>query len=280
MLADAISAEAFKLSRNRLTSFFAYLFLPVAAIGVGIVSELLMNNIRPNDGIALPQAPFDAGQALVGAIQQSSNPLALLFCLIGAAVLFAGEYRWETWRLMMPRNTRTNQMLGKIVVYVAACGLSLLLASLATLLMAWLGALIDGKTIISLNADSARTAAGYFGVGWAHLAQAGAVAALAAVLTRSIMAALMVPLGVGIAQGILQAISGFIPPENLEWWRPFAMPAMAADLLRNALSGGVLPGLETSPMLVWASLGSFAVWIVAGFVGALLLFFWQDLSKE
>ena len=284
MLADAISAETFKLTKNWRTSFFAFLFLPLAGLLVGLLSELWLEDaFNPNEGgPSLPDLlPFDFAQAVIGSIQQAANPLTILFCLIGAAVIFAGEYRWETWRLMIPRNTRVNHLFGKVLVYAAACGLSLFLGALLGLMSGLTGALADGQRITgAFDGETALQALSVFGVGWLHLLQAGAVAAIAGVLTRSILAALMVPLGLGLAQSILQALTSGTPPVDMEWWRPFLMPSLAADVLKTASQPALLPQMAMPEGLVWASIAAFLTWIIVGYGGALTLFLKQDLSKE
>ena len=37
----------------------------------------------------------------------------VMFVLIGAATIYAGDYRWETWRLISARNSRVNLLLAK-----------------------------------------------------------------------------------------------------------------------------------------------------------------------
>lgn len=285
MLSDAVAAETFKLTRNWRTSFFAFLFLPLAGFLLALLGELWLEEVfQPNEGGPSLEdlIPFDFAQAVIGAIGQASNPLTILFCLIGAAVIFAGEYRWETWRLMIPRDTRASHLMGKTLVYAAACGLSLFLAALLAVAAGLFGALVDGQRIVgAFDGEKAMQALSTFGVGWLHLLQAGAVAAVSGVLTRSILAALMVPLGVGLAQAILHGLTNAsMAPADIEWWRPLLMPSLAADILRAAAQPPALPQLALPPDLVWAALLAFLAWLIVGFGGALALFLRQDLSKE
>lgn len=284
MLVDAIAAETFKVTKNWRTSFFAFVFLPVVGLIIALASELWLEDaFNPNrGGPSLPDLiPFNLAQAIQGSLAPPTFPLTILFCLIGAAVIFAGEYRWETWRLMAPRNTRLNSLMGKILVYAGAAAASLLLGAALTVIAGLIGALADGQRIVGgFENDTLTQMAGAFGLSWAHLLQAGAVAALTAVVTRSILAALMVPLGLGIAQSILQALTSNMPPAEMEWWRPFLMPSLGVDILRAASQPVPLPGMELPAALVWASAVALATWILVGFGGAVALFLRQDLSKE
>ena len=51
-------------------------------------------------------------------------------------------------------------------------------------------------------------------------------------------------------------------------------------MLKTAAVPPPMAGMELPSALVWGSVASFAVWIGLGFIGALLLFSRQDLSKE
>lgn len=284
MLADAVSSEAFKVRRNARTSFFAWLFLPILSLVVGLANEFwIEEQMRNPRGAVIPEpGSLDFGQVLAAAFQPSAMSLLIMFCLIGAAVIFAGEYRWETWRLMTPRNTRLNQLGGKILVYALASAASFVLLALSSVIAAVVGALADGQAIRwGLDGEALASALGRFGIGWLLLLQAGAVAAVTAVTARSIVAALLVPLGLGIAQSVVRAITGVVMPGQIEWWQPFALPELSADLLRAALDGTPpLPGLEISAGLAWTAGLALAAWLILGYGGALLLFRRQDLSKE
>ena len=75
MFADAVSSEAFKLRRNVRTSFFAWLFLPLLSLVIGLANELWIEEAMrtPRGGPILDFGPFDVGQALVSATQPSAS---------------------------------------------------------------------------------------------------------------------------------------------------------------------------------------------------------------
>src|SRR4029453_7346398 len=94
------------------------------------------------------------GEALVTAAGNFANPLVLLFVLIGAATLYAGDYRWETWRLISARNTRTNLLLGKLatVAWLALAAMALMLvASVAENLIR--AAVFDRRLTFSMTGE-------------------------------------------------------------------------------------------------------------------------------
>lgn len=126
MLVDAIRAEGFRLSKNRTALFWSVLFAPILTLALGALTSFVLKSNETKlmaDTEASPElremlvsTPLDLGQALVTSAGNLANPLVLAFVVIGAATLYAGDYRWETWRLISARNTRTNLLLGKLAV--------------------------------------------------------------------------------------------------------------------------------------------------------------------
>ena len=123
MLADALSSESYKFVRNRPVLFWGFLFAPLVGLVIGLGSELYFKRQLHDAGFVL--ATDVAREALNGLVQAAS-PLTQLMCLIGAASLFAGEYRWETWRLITPRNSRPGLLTAKALVYAAASAVTVL----------------------------------------------------------------------------------------------------------------------------------------------------------
>ncbi|HEY0052170.1 MAG TPA: ABC transporter permease, partial [Caulobacteraceae bacterium] len=175
MLADVIRAETAKLLRNRATAFWAFGFVSVLSLILNLVAYFYTRGELP-PGV---ERPVDLAQMTLSGVSQAAGPLTLLFCLMGAATIFAGEYRWETWRLMTPRATRTQLWLGKVVVFAAAVAVSILLLGLASL--------ITGVVQLAMG-DAAAPARGELGeylwrlsssslMSWIRILQFGALAA-------------------------------------------------------------------------------------------------------
>ncbi|MDP2117259.1 MAG: hypothetical protein Q8J71_07685, partial [Brevundimonas sp.] len=110
MLVDAIRAEGFRLSKNRTALFWSLAFVPIISVAIGALTNFVLKGsetkilgdekMPPELKAALGRGTLDMGEALVTAAGNLANPLVLLFVLIGAATLYAGDYRWETWRLI------------------------------------------------------------------------------------------------------------------------------------------------------------------------------------
>ena len=290
MLADAIRAEGYRLAKNRTALFWSLLFVPVMAVIVGALSNLFLkaNEAKltaavhgpPGLKLMLSGGPLDLGGVLVEAAGNLANPAVLLFVLIGAATIYAGDYRWETWRLISARNSRANLLLGKLVT---VAGLSL--AAMAFFLAAGvvenliraaifhraLGFSMDGKAIGQFFA--------YAGLSWLRVIQFTMMGMLAAVATRSLLAALFVPLVFGVAQFFSPQMlmpAGVLPDA---WLSLLVNPGSAADAVKTMIEGG--PAAAALPaglaLKAWVSLG---LWTLVPLVGSVAWFRRQDLSKE
>ncbi|MFT4914062.1 MAG: ABC-2 type transport system permease protein [Brevundimonas sp.] len=290
MLVDAIRAEGFRLTKNRTAVFWSALFVPILSVVIsGLTSFVvkggetrLLGDSRTPAEVAemLARGTLDMGEALITAAGSLANPLMLLFVLIGAATIYAGDYRWETWRLISARNSRSNLILAKLGVVAA-----LALAAMAVMLG---GEVIEGlltavifERTLSFPVTGERI--GQFfaltGLSWLRIAQFTMLSLLAAVFTRSLLAALFIPLVVGVAQfASLQLLApmGVMPDA---WLAILFNPGAATDALGAVIGGG--PAAAALPagltLKAWVSLG---LWTVVPLAGALAWFQRQDLSKE
>ena len=178
MLADAIAAENLRLTRNRATFFWGFLFIPLLALMSEIVGRLFMHGELPAELRALP---VDMADQLVKSFGEAGGPMTVLLSLIGAAVLFAGDYRWETWRLVTPRASRASLFLAKTATFAAWALVTILLIGILDALVAWIGGLIDGSRL-TFELQMGEFLRRLFAVtlmSWVQLLFAGSLAALA-----------------------------------------------------------------------------------------------------
>jgi ABC-2 type transport system permease protein len=237
-------------------------------------------NMPPELREALTRGTLDMGQALVAAAGNLANPLVLLFVLIGAATLYAGDYRWETWRLISARNSRAHLLLAKLAVVallaLSAMGLMLVASGIENLIKA---AVFERSLTFSLTGEMAAQFLGFAGLSWLRILQFTMMGMLAAVVTRSLLAALFVPLVFGIAQ--------FFSPNPLmqmgvmpdAWLAILLNPGAATDAIQAAIAGGARAAALSDGLLLkaWVSVG---LWTLVPLAGALAWFRKQDLSKE
>lgn len=285
MLADAVRSETWRLLHNRTAVFWSVFFVPIMSLVIAGVTYAVMKANEAKileSNLSLPDmaGTLDIGRSLAEGAGDLANPAVLLFMLIGAATLYAGDYRWETWRLISARNSRPNLIFGKVLTFAGMALVALAALLLANLLSDLLKALIFARPLgFSFDADTARRLAGFTALSWLRVVQFTMVALLAAVMSRSLLAALFVPLVLGVAQAFavqLVAPMGFTPDS---WLSQMLNPGLGFDALKAGLEGGTAAALAGSDAL-WKGVVSLTFWTVAPLAGAVAWFSRQDLSKE
>lgn len=290
MLGDAIRAEGYRLSKNRTALFWSLAFVPIVAVAIGVLtnlvlksggSKLLVNGEAPPElGKLMLSSPLDLGHTMVAAAGSLANPVILLFVLIGAATIYAGDYRWESWRLISARNSRTNLLLGKLAV-VAGMSLVAMLLMLAAGLTENLikAAVFERPLLFSITGPMLGQFFGQLALSWLRIVQFTMMGMLAAVVTRSLLAALFVPLVVGVAQffspNLLMPMG--LAPDS--WLAVLINPGSAVDTVSALIAGGVRAAAVADglPLKAWLSM---ALWTFAPLALSIVWFKRQDLSKE
>ncbi|NJC42723.1 ABC-2 type transport system permease protein [Brevundimonas alba] len=291
MLVDAIRAEGFRLSKNRTALFWSVVFVPIITLVIGTITQFVM---KANEAklLADSDAPpglkmmmqrggeLDLAQGLVEAAGNLAGPMVLLFVLIGAATLYAGDYRWETWRLISARNSRSNLLLGKLAVVAQLALAAMLFMLVAAVIENFIRASIFDRTIVfGATGEAFGQFAGLFALSWLRILQFTMMGMLAAAVTRSLLAALFVPLVLGVAQFFTPQMLGPMGFTPDAWLSILVNPGAAMDVIKAAVSGGeAAAGLADGEVLkAWVSLG---LWTLLPLAGALAWFKRQDLSKE
>jgi ABC-2 type transport system permease protein len=274
MLADAISAERFRLMRDRSALFWGFLFVPLASLGMSLAGDLFMHAVFKR---ALPNAAIDIGGKAMSAVAGAGSPWVVLFLLIGAAAILGGDYRWETWRLITPRNRRSNILLAKLLVFGEATAWSLLLMAAASALGGLVGAMIHRSALASPAAGSAYLSqfAGVFVIVWLQLMVLGALVACVAVAARSTMGAVVAGLVATVVQSIAAGLQGFNPAPTL---KSLAIPTYAADQLKAYVTAPA--GFRPDAQPAGVGLALILAWLVVLTGAAVLLFQRQDLTRE
>lgn len=289
MLADAFHAENYRFWKNRTTVLWSVVFVPVMAVVAGAVSNLVLQantaklttdpQLPPQVAQMVSSQAVNLGDAIQTVAVQAANPILMLFVLIGAATIYAGDYRWETWRLISPRNTRPNLLLGKLAVVTVVSLIALLVMMVSGLVVELIKArLFDRALSFSMGGDDVSRLGLLSLLSWWRIIQFTLLGLLAATVTRSLLAALFVPLVAGIVGGIApQMLAGLgIMPDS--WLSVGINPSGAIETIQGALNprpGETLP--EGLLLKVWVSA---AAWTVLPLAGALVWFRRQDLSKE
>jgi len=286
MLADATRSETWRLLQNRTAVFWSIVFVPVISLVLAIGGFLFLQSKMDGAIQTLPPElklnarAVDLGQSLVDAAGALAHPAVLAFLLIGAATVFAGDYRWETWRLITARNSRPNLIMGK-----AGAVKLLTLAGLALLLVASMGAdvakgLIFGRSFaFGFGGDEARSFGLLALLSYVRAVQFLLLSLLAATVTRSLLAALFVPLVIGVGQFFLAKMSPLFGWQLGDWATMLLFPGEGYELLKVLVQGGMEAALVPAGA-AWRALTGLALWSFAPFFLALWWFQRQDLSKE
>src|SRR5579859_1167265 len=111
---ELFRAEWRKITGNRLATGLLILVFPVGAAAVltfTIVLALLSSDFRASVA-ANPPAWTDQ---FMFALNVVNSEIGRLLVLAFAAVLFAGEYQWGTWKNIVPRRSRVSLILVKFL---------------------------------------------------------------------------------------------------------------------------------------------------------------------
>jgi len=290
---DAWRAEAFRLFRNRMLLFWSVLFVPIFGLILSTGGNLFMSANRdrlsqgagdrplpPEVAAALSEAPIKLGEALVKMAAEAGNPAVLLFVLIGAATLYAGDYRWETWRLISARNARANLLLGKVGVLKTLALLAMAAFLIAGVIETGLKAAIYDRGIewVVSGAEAGRFLA-FALLSLIGILQFTAVGLLTAVASRSLLATLFVPLVVAVGQFFALQVLRPLGVGPDDWAHLLVNPGAGFSALQALITGGTAAQMLEDG-LVLKGVVSIALWTLGPIAAALALFQRQDLSKE
>ncbi|HEY0102742.1 MAG TPA: hypothetical protein VGB60_04675 [Brevundimonas sp.] len=287
MLFDALKAETYRILRNRITILFSVVLVPLlfaaGSIAYHMISEAKGGELAAKLGIAVVSSqPVNIGEAFVLAADKGANGAVLVFMLIAAATVYAGDYRWETWRLISARNDRTSLILGKVgtmkVLALATMGLFLVASVVYLIAQAMI---YERPMSFSLGAAEAGDAVLLAVLSFVRIIQFGLVALLTAVLTRSLLASLFAPWVLGFGQSILgqMPVMMLLGLKPSDWTSQLMLPGLAYDTLKGMVVPGIttIPGVENAML---PALVGLALWTLVPLALAILWFKRQDLSKE
>ena len=235
---DAISAELLKFRRHRATWGLVWIW-PLGVLfilTVAIIVQVAKGEVGRPDTLA--SWIDDAADFWQIPLEPIGRYLSCAF----VAVVFAGEYGWNTWKLIVPHRARNSLIAAKFVVAIVLLICGFTLGALLFNLLNWLKDLATGTPIPAGITGAALLKAH----GLAALAALGpllisvAYTSLAAILTRSTIAALVI----GLVITTVERLFRFFAP-MLESFAP-------------GLIGGlykVLPGYHLANLGEWLTEG-------------------------
>lgn len=282
MLIDAIRAELLRFSRNTSAWLWALLVIPFGTAITGILARhFLVTKISnatqslPAE-LHLPKSPLNLGDVITDQTASLAGISLLAFFLIAPAVIAATDYRWETWRLIRPRNSRLNLILGKAIAIALIALIPLALFLLCeTLGRIFSATLEDRRIVLGFDGEQFGATVMMFVIAWLRTLQVAGLALLAGIVTRSIFGGYVIPIGFSAGTFLLaQMLQGF-GWEPTQWKRLLLFPATGHDLIQSYLAGGPVSGETLTKSLI----GLF-LWLLAPPALAVWWFQRQDLPKE
>ncbi len=211
-MGDAIAAEWMKLARHRATWGLVWVWA-IGATVFGLLAIMVDVANGPGDSGGPPTAA--AWIANMTGLWQAPGQ-AFGRYLIGAfvAVGFAGEYGWNTWKLIVPHRARSSLIAAKYATALALLVCGFVLAALLFNLLGWIEDVVTGDPIPPGITAAALARAHGLGALAAlpPILLTSAYVSLAAILTRSTVAALVIGLVVTTAEHMFVAGAPMLEP--------------------------------------------------------------------
>jgi ABC-type transport system involved in multi-copper enzyme maturation permease subunit len=289
MIRNLFRAEWQKLAGHRWAAGLLIWLFPVGAAALMIIG-LLVAFFSPDTvaNLGLPVAEWPA--QMVNFWQISSNPLARLMLMGFAAVTFGGEYQWQTWKNVVPRQSRTALVLVKFVTLGLFITISFGVASLVWGLgLLAIAALTGGDTSLLPAYSSWADFLASYGitavVSFAAVMIAVSYAVIGALLTRTVLGAAIVGFTATMMEElsplfvlILQRVTGW--DAALDLYR--LTPTFTLSNIGSWLSDGrafTLPGFDYTPAGLGFSVLVLIGWLLGLLLVATLIFQRQDITS-
>lgn len=264
-----IRAELLKQRRQGAPMLWGFLAVPAFATLFAFGLELAV----PASGGVHIAASVHPLRSAIRALSIAGNPFAQLFYAAGATAFFAVEYRYATWRLIVPRTGRVSLLLAKAIGFALCAAASVALLTGGDLAASLVLPLTHGFALSDVPPATLPNLALAFGVSVLELFALGGTVALLAVVTRSTLGALLPAFLLSFllagAEGLLN-LSG-------DTLATLPLPTLAADAVRSWIAGG-----EGAASGGAAAIGAVALvaWCALTYGVAAFLFSRQDLTGE
>jgi hypothetical protein len=284
---DGLEAERLKLARHRATWFLVWIY----PIGLTLISLIYLawQIANPNGLEGMPKVPETAASWMADTASPWGGPASTFgryLISAFAAVAFAGEYGWNTWKLIVPHRARLMLMAAKYVTVLGLLYAAFLLTALLSVAFSFIGDAVTSDPIprgvtpggiVTAHAKAALA-------GLPAVLLTLAYTSLAAVITRSTIAALIIGVVVATAEQVFGQFAPLIAlvAQDLVWFLYHVLPGYHLGNLRSLIAEG--KALRTAfpngvVELSWAiSLTTIAAWAGALVALAVGLFRRQDLN--
>ena len=281
---DALAAEQLKLRRHKATWFLVWLY-PILFLAFYLVAIALA--VAHVGGSSKPPVAADWIEQTAVIWKLPGQSIGRILIAAYVAVVFAGEYGWNTWKLIVPHRSRTSLITAKLTAVILLFVIAIALTAGISLLFTWLEGLARGRAV----PPGVTAAALLQAHGQAALAGVPpflftlASISLAAVLTRSMVAALVIGVVIAVLEKLFVQLGPLLSPyaPGLVWSLYHALPGYHLVNLASWITDGAA---HKSPFpdgrvvaLGWTtSLGIAAAWTAALGAGTFAAFRRQDIN--
>ncbi len=280
---DALRAETLKLSRHRATWMMVWIY----PIGVSLILAFLLGRdilIGPAATVPTTAADWIGNSTIVWSAPQSGIGRFLIAGF--ASLVFAGEYGWNTWKLIIPARRRWQLVAAK---WAASAGLVLagfviadLIGLATTQLRAFIGAaaIPEGVTLSGTLAAHASA----MGAALVPIAYTVAFAGLFAVMTTSILASVILSIAMLFLEQLLLPI-GLLASAYAPSLSRLVLEILPFYHMANVVAWTKGPGLAlpldavSRIALPWStSLAAVIAWTAVAGIATMVRFDRQDLN--
>jgi hypothetical protein len=291
MLGKLFRAEVYKIVGNRWATGCLIWIWPLLAVGFSVVWPLILL-LSEDARLSVAEEPPQWTDAMVSVWYIPNNPVGRLILIAFTAVLFGGEYQWNTWKNIVPRSWRTPlivmKFLGVGVFVVIAFGLMSVIFAVGSWLAAGAADVPFGPPVNSqVLEDFAEDYSIQVFTTFVSVIIAAGYAAFAAMLTRSILGSVVGSFVLTVGEGF--SIIGFAFASwvtgidaVLGWYRytpTYNLLNVTAWISDNqAQTVELLSGKEVSLSLE-ASLLILAIYVVSLIALTAAAFEWQDITN-
>ena len=207
-------AEWVKIAGNRWVAGCLVWIFPVGALAFMIVVGVIMA-LSSTAREQFFDAPAQWTEQAVAVWNIPNNPLGRLVLLGFTAVVFAGEYQWQTWKNVVPRNRRSLLIVIKFLALgafiVTAFVLMSILWTVGTGVLSRIAGMPYGPTLTGdVLADFAGDYALAVALAFTSTIIAAGYAALAGMLTRSILGGVLVGFAITFVENLLAPVLALI----------------------------------------------------------------------
>ncbi|MET3855471.1 hypothetical protein [Rhizobium sp. OAE497] len=257
--------ELLKLMRQPATLFWGFLSVPLLALLFRLVLEGMVF-VRAG---RIVTGNTDLLQSATNILTLSGNSVGHLLYAIGISSIFFSEYRFATWRHLIPRRSRLQLWTAKCLACLVCLAAGLLVAVIGDMILNSALALLsgDGPSSLSIRIAGLPALLAAFAAALLELAVLTAIVSTITILSRAMVAAVIPAFLLAIGTSMLQIYVG--PTKDV-----LPLPSTGAEALRTWL-------FQQGPADAGDSGGAILlVWLIAAGGLGLFLFSRQQLSAE